>query len=394
MPIEMEKRLLFVDDEEILRELYASLDTVLGADHEIYTAASGREALELARNRQFDVIISDLAMPGMDGVEFLKQMLREHPESARIVISGFADRLKVAECLTVGHRFFNKPLNLKALTTLLQRICQYGYLVNDDRVRKIVCGNNALPTPPDTYLQLSELLNSEYTDIDDVGRLVAQDAGLSTKLLHIVNSAHFGMPRQIASPAEAVQFLGIEVLRALMLGTQVFHFYNQSLFVRATFAELWNHSLKTALAARKLALAEHLPTSTCEECFLTGLLHDIGKLILAANAEAEYKRVVELAAGGVSLSDAEKQIFGATHAHVGAYLLALWGIPDVVIRAIELHHSLEVAEPAGLDPLLAVHIAQNLEPGAQRENRLDNAALERAGLLARVPIWTQILTED
>ncbi len=391
----MPKRLLFVDDEEILRELYASLDTVLGSGHEVCTAAGGEEALRLMEEKPFDVIVSDLAMPQMDGMEFMTEVVRTHPESARIVISGFADRLKVAECLTVGHRFFTKPLNFKVLSALLKRICQYSYLISTDRIRKIVCGNKALPTPPDTYLRLSEMLSSEYTEIDDIARVVEQDAGLSTKLLHIVNSAQFGSARQIASPAEAVQLLGIEVLRALMLGTQVFNFYEESPFIRATFHDLWGHSLRTAVSARKLAVIERLPTPVCEECFLTGLLHDVGKLILAANAEAEYKLVIDLAnQRALPLAQAELGIFESTHAQVGAYLLALWGVSDTVVRAIEMHHSLDRAQPCEFGPLLAVHVAQHLDPSSAREAQLDLATLERLGLLDRVPVWKEVLGAD
>src|SRR5688572_4240548 len=131
----MHKRLLFVDDEPILREVYFSLGEALGNGHEVCTAASGPEALKLLTEKSFDVIISDLAMPQMDGMEFLNEVVRDYPESARIVVSGFADRLKVAECLTIGHRFFNKPLNFKALSALLKRICKYSYLVRDPRIR-------------------------------------------------------------------------------------------------------------------------------------------------------------------------------------------------------------------------------------------------------------------
>src|SRR5262245_12811728 len=200
----MEKRLLFVDDEEILREFYASLDTVLGADHEICTASGGEEALRLMREKSFDVIVSDLAMPQMDGLEFLTEVVRIYAESARIVLSGFADRLKVAECLTVVHRFFNKPFNVKAFSALLKRICRYSYLVSNDQVRRIVCGNKALPTPPDTYLRLNEALNSDYSEIEDIGKIVERDAALTTRLIHIVNSAHFGVSRKTHNPTKAV----------------------------------------------------------------------------------------------------------------------------------------------------------------------------------------------
>ena len=389
----MHKRLLFVDDEPILREVYTSLGQTLGHGHEIQTAGSGQEALKLLSHKSFDIIVSDLAMPGMDGMEFLNMVVRDYPESARIVVSGFADRLKVAECLTIGHRFFNKPLNFKNLSGLLKRICKYSYLVSNERVRRMVCGNGALPTPPETYLRLTDALNSPYADMEDVGKIVEQDPGLSTKLLHIVNSAQFGISRQIVTPTEAVQILGIEVLKALMLGVKAFGFYDENPFVKATFKDLWSHSLEVAVRARKLAVFEKLSTEACEECFLAGLLHDIGKLILAANAENQYKLVLELSRkASLHLHQAEVGIFSCTHAQIGAYLLALWGVPDSVIRAVEHHHSLSKATIEGFDPLIAVHVAQNLQP--DRKKQLDLTLLRSVGLECRIAEWEQALQSE
>ncbi len=388
----MHKRLLFVDDEPILREVYGTLGDALGHGHEVHTAGSGEEALKLLSENTFDVVVSDLAMPGMDGMQFLTEVVHDYPESARIVVSGFADRLKVAECLTIGHRFFSKPLNFKTLAGLLKRICKYSYLVANERVRRMVCGNAALPTPPETYLTLTETLNSPYADIQDVGKIVEQDPGLSTKLLHIVNSAQFGISRHIVTPTEAVQILGIEVLKALMLGVKAFAFYDDKPFVKSTFKDLWNHSLEVAVAARKLAVAEGLSTEACEECFLAGLLHDIGKLILAANAENQYHLVLDLSRkAALHLHQAEIGIFSCTHAHIGAYLLALWGVPDSVIRAVEMHHSLGQAKLTGFDPLLAIHLAQNLRP--DRRKQLDMAVLRQLGLADRIPHWDEVLSE-
>lgn len=387
------KRLLFVDDEPVIRELYANLGPVLGHGHEIYTASGGEEALRLMTSRPFDVVVADLAMPEMDGIEFLNEVVRTYPESARIVISGFADRLKVAECLTIGHRFFNKPFNFKTLAALLQRICQYSYLISSDRVRRIVCGTGALPTPPETYLQLTEALSSPYADLEVIGKIVEEDPGLTTKLLHIVNSAHFGTSRQIVTPAEAVQIVGIEVLRALMLGVQAFNYYDVKPFAIHTFKDLWGHSLRTAIGAKKIAVAEGLTSEQCEECFLAGLLHDIGKLILAANAETEYRLVLDLSEkAALPLDRAEKGIFASTHAQIGAYLLALWGLPDSIIRAVEMHHELDNERIEDFCPAVAVHVAQNLNPQEHRTNCLNRGAMRRLDLEGRLALWKEALT--
>jgi len=391
----MQKRLLFVDDEPVIRELYETLGTILGQGHEVVTASGGEEALKLMRESQFDVVVSDLAMPEMDGLEFFNQVVRSNPEAARIVISGFADRMKVAECLTVGHRFFNKPFNFKLLAGLLKRICQYSYLVNNDRVRSIICGTGALPTPPETYVRLSEALSSPYSDIDEIGRIVEQDPGLTTKLIHIVNSAQFGISRQIVTPNEAVQIMGIEVLRALMLGVQAFSFFDNKPFAKNAFKDLWKHSLATAMGARRIAAAEGMPTDKCEECFLAGLLHDIGKLVLAANAEAEYRLVLELAEKSViPIDQAEMGIFGSTHAQVGAYLLALWGVPDGVIHAVETHHNLDNAKMEEFAPPLAIHAAQHLDPTANRKETLNVELIEKLGLKERISVWEEVLEQQ
>lgn len=367
---------------------------VLGQGHEVHTAANGSDALRLLNQHPFDVVVSDLAMPGMDGMEFLNEVVEDFPHTARVIVSGYADRLKIAECLTVGHRFFHKPIDFKTLATFLRRVCKYSHLVSNDRLRKIICGTKALPALPENYLRLSEILSSPFSDLDEIIELVEQDPGLSTKLLHVANSATFAPAQPICTPAEAVQSTGVDIIKALMLVHQVFTFYENNSFATETFKSLWSHSLATATAARKLATLEEFTTPQIDECFLAGLLHDIGKLILAANAEREYRVVVELAAkASLPLDQAEMGVFAATHAQVGAYLLALWGVPENVISAVELHQSLDPDRVKKFDPALAVHLAQNLEPGGARKKFLNTALLDQLGLSARLPVWESAIAE-
>jgi putative nucleotidyltransferase with HDIG domain len=120
--------------------------------------------------------------------------------------------------------------------------------------------------------------------------------------------------------------------------------------------------------------------------FTAGLLHDIGKLILAANAEEDYRKVIEEAdASRIPLWAAEKERFGTTHAQIGAYLFTLWGFPDAVVRAVENHHNLEGIEK--FSPAVAIHAAQCLQRGGEHEKQLNLALLGQLGLAERVDLW-------
>jgi putative nucleotidyltransferase with HDIG domain len=388
----MHHRILFVDDEPLMREFYSVVGNLLGQDYEIFTAGSGREGLELLEHTPMDIVVSDLAMPQMSGADFMTQVMHGHPESMRIVISGHADQLTVAQCLMFGHRYFHKPFDLKNLTNVLRRICQLKQLVSNEKIKRIISGLGALPTPPELYLRLTQALNSEDSSIEDIAEIVKEDPGLTVKLLQIVNSAAFGVSRKITTVPESVQIIGFQILRAIMLTVQAFKFYEGNALRSLSLTQLWNHSLRTAIAAERLARFENLPAQSCEEAFVAGLLHDIGKLILAANADEEYETVFQKSrAENLPLDMVEKDSFGATHAEIGAYLLGLWGIPESIINTVELHHSPNKDTSNRFSPVTALHLAQCLDPTENRLSRIDHEYLQRLGVDDRVTLWQDLL---
>jgi HD-like signal output (HDOD) protein len=113
---------------------------------------------------------------------------------------------------------------------------------------------------------------------------------------------------------------------------------------------------------------------------------------MAANADSEYQLVMKLSRErGVPTEDAEQEIFGATHAQVGAYLLGLWGLPEPVVSNVELHHSLAATVQKGFSPVTAIHVAQCLDTKPSGANRLDLDYLRQIGMDDRVSDWQRIL---
>jgi putative nucleotidyltransferase with HDIG domain len=391
----MRSRILFVDDEPLMREFYAMVGTLLGSDYDVYTASSGKEGLEFLKRTPVDIVISDLVMPEMNGQEFMAAVSQAHPESMRIVISAHEDQLTVAQCLMFGHRYFSKPFDLKNLAGVLRRICHLKHQVGSEKLRKVISGLGALPTPPPVYVRLTKAVGSLFTSLDEIADIVQEDPGLTLKLLQIANSAYFANARKILTPADAVQVVGLDVLRALVLCIHAFKFYQEKNFKSISASELWSHSLRTATAARKLARYENLSSTACEEAFVSGLLHDIGKLVLAANADADYQEVMDRSRNeGTPVDQVEWEMFGATHAQIGAYLLGLWGLPEPIVNTVELHHSLDSHASSGFTPAAALHIAQFLERSPDRISQLDTRFLKQIGVENRVSEWERVLQGD
>lgn len=384
------RNLLFVDDDPIMRKLYAQVQPILGTGYKVHLSESAKDAFGLMEKIKFDVITSDLTMPDISGIDLLKGAVDLQPGAARIVVSAYNDHIKAAEALNVAHRYFSKPINIPDLGKLLNRLGHFHYLLNNDRIRQMVFKTGALPVLSETCRKLIKALDSLYTQVSDISEIVEGDPGLAARLLHTVNSAHFGVARKIVSCAEALQIVGLEALRSLAIGIEIFDFYQDRPFVQNVFQNLWAHSIRTAIGARKIAQTEQQPAELCNVAFVSALLHDMGKLILASNAEWEYKVALDLCEKTrVPLEQAERGSFGCTHAEVGAYLLVLWGFPDEIVEAVENHHRL--ANVNSFTPALAIHVAQCLDPLSRKQKETKLALLRQLGYEPHIKQWQSIL---
>ena len=359
--------ILFVDDEpRILQGLRRMLHG-MRSEWKMSYAVGGREALDMMRESTFDVIVTDMRMPDMDGAALLNEVVSIYPDTIRIVLSGQADKDLILQTVKPAHQYLSKPCEPDKLKSTIYRTCVLRDLLNGKKIKRLISRMHNLPSVPALYTRIMEEVRSSDPSLKKVGRIIEQDIGMSAKILQLVNSAFFGLPREILHPSQAVTLLGIDLIKSLVLSIQVFSAFNGKVPGHFRINELWEHSSAVGRSARTIAKSMKLDNQEADHAFISGLLHDVGKLVLASNLPDEYSTVLQKAeTDNKTLSDVEFQIFETTHAQIGAYLMGLWGLPGNVVETIAHHHRPSESPVKGFNALSAVHIANTLYHDIQR----------------------------
>jgi len=393
----MKKRVLFVDDEPNVLDGLRRMLRPMRNEWEMFFAQGGEKALATLAQKQFDVVVTDMRMPGMDGAMLLKEVMQKYPRVVRIVLSGHSSEVASLRSARVAHQFLAKPCDAEKLKQTINRAFALCSLITDETLAQTVSRLNSVPSMPTLYTKIMEELNYPDASIMRVGEIVAEDPGMTTKILQLVNSAFFGLGRQISDPAQAASLLGTEVIKSLVLSLDVFSQFEGTSVAGLTPESVQKHCTETAAIAKQIALAEKAPKEIVETAFMAGFLHDIGKLILVANMPEQYREVmVRMGEQGVALCDAERTILGATHAEVGAYLLSLWGLPDPIVEATAFHHHPSKSFSDSFAALTAVHVANVLvhrrHSGEQTAiiEELDLDYLTQLGLVDRIEVWQAV----
>lgn len=358
----MNRRILFVEDNPVLLQLYGLMLTKERDAWEVVTAPDGETALALLARMTFEVIVSDMRMPGMDGIQLMHEVKSRYPGMARIILSGLSDQKEIAECLGETHQFIAKPFDAKTLKATLTRLFGLETYLRNERLRTLVTRLDTLPSFPTLYVDIMSELATENPSLENIAHIVEQDPAMTAKMLQIANSAAFGLARKVNSPYDAVQYVGTGTVRSLALSAHVFSAFEKTEIRGLSLPRLWEHAIRTASLARSLLRHSGVEPGEAEEAYAAGMLHDIGKMMLAANATAGYQQAVNLAhEHGRVLHEAEQEVLGATHAGVGAYLLGLWGLPATIVEAVAFHHHPAASQGRQLGALTAVHVASALE---------------------------------
>lgn len=390
------KKVIFVDDEKNVLNGYRRMLRKGLDGFDFIFASSGEEALAALKKHKIDVIVADIRMPGMDGVTLLRRIKQYYPTVVRIALTGHSDMVTSLHATLLVHQFLSKPCDAVTLKATLLRACTLSELLYDGDLQRLVLKLKSLPSPPFLYFQIMNEMQSPNSSTEKVGKIVARDIAMATKVLQLVNSAFFGLREYVSDPVQATSLLGMEVIRELVLSIHLFSEISQYKLEQLGLSSLWDHSMDVGTIARMIAQNGGLTRKEADQAFLAGLLHDVGKLVLAENMpERYYKGYWMGIQHGIELFEAENKVFGANHAQLGAYLLALWGLPDWVVAATAYHHIPEVKVEDGFSPVTAVHIANVFDHEANLHKikgglpQLNMDYLDQLGITNRLEIWKE-----
>lgn len=384
------KRILFVDDDPMVIRGFQRATDEFRDEWEMFFTTSGRDALTILNQNPMDVLITDMRMIGMDGVQLLENVMRSHPGVIRFVLSGNTEPSKMMQTTRLAHQYLTKPCDMEVLKQVIDRSCSLRDLLNDPNLVKSVNAITKLPSMPMLYTRLMQELTTEDATPKSIGDIISQDMAMTAKILQLVNSAFFGLPGKVTSAQKAVTLLGINTIKALVLNIHIFSEFQKVNYAFFSMEKLWQHSLLVGKTSQMIAVDLHMSQNYQADAQVIGLLHDTGKLLQLKIPR--FTRWLEINRGAVSNS-LEYKTYGFSHAEFGAYLMGLWGLPEHIVESVACHHRPYLIDDRQISLCDIVYIADGLVnyvtycSNTNKLLMLDENYLSQLGVIDRLSAW-------
>jgi HD-like signal output (HDOD) protein/ActR/RegA family two-component response regulator len=396
------KNILFVDDNNnVISGIQRQLRPYRG-HWQLFFLNSGEEALQLMATHPIDLIVTDIMMPLMRGDDLLKKVSLLYPNIVRIILSGYADEATLKSGLDVAHQYLSKPCSAETLREAILHIFNVLACVQNPCIIAEMGDPKLLPSLPKIYHQLNAAISNDNTSIAEIAEILARDMVLSAKLLQVVNSAYFGVNRNVSSLVEAINLIGLKHLNNLVITAHVKNAFPVKSPAMASFMEyIWEDANDVATLAKQIALSEDQLEDRPDQAYMCGLLHNMGLLMFLSRGGDQLVRLLDQVKNtDTPVAELETEIYGVTRSEAAAYILSLWKIPPRIIEGILLQHNPSVSDYDGVSALTAVHVASCLlKPkemdGYERlfEMKVDSQYLERINKLERLSDW-QLLADE
>lgn len=397
--------ILFVDDEQ---DVIEGFKRMLFSQREIwkpYFSNTGQQAMNILENNSIDIIVSDMRMPEIDGAMLLSKVKKYYPKVLRFVLSGYQDEAKSIKASGVAHQFIAKPCNTETLMETIEKAYFLRNYINNPTLLEVVTGLGELPGVPDIYIEVEETLQDPDSTFETVEKILARDITLVAKILQIANSSFFGIHGRVTNLLQALSFLGVNIIKALVLHISTF----SRLKVRPEqinfYQSVTTHSLDVANVSRRIIQTATNNRLLIDDTYMAGILHDIGKIVLLNYEDYIDRTMRAMSKMKVDFYEAEQELFGFTHCNAGAYLLGIWGLPDPIVEAAAFHHKpSDAINTIELSPLSVVHAAncfvaqnqvqqQDRTKGLELMPAIDFEYYEKLNLSNKLQQWQEISNE-
>lgn len=354
-------KILFVDDEKNI--LNTIKRTFIRQKFKVFIGNSAQEGLEILESNDIDIVVSDVKMPEMDGIEFLTKVKEKYPEINRIILSGYVEKSSVINAILTGVAFtyLTKPWKNDELTDKLRHVSNIKKILTSVDVLTKVNKIEKLPDVPELYQNFIDAV-AVNASIHDISDIISKDLSLATKILQVINSAFYSTV-QISSLDKAVSLLGLNNLKSIIFSTIFMVDKEYSVKEKRELIKLNRVSYKVNKALQKIYLLKY-GEKLHEDYKSLGLLYEIGKFVLIKEFSDEYFQIQDLLLKEKKIDFYTKELelskTNCTYREIGAYFLQLWNFPQINITASLFDVDIDLLNEIEDGVIKTLHLADKL----------------------------------
>ncbi|MGA2749087.1 MAG: response regulator [Verrucomicrobiota bacterium] len=395
----MKRCIYVVDDQAPVMETAVLILRSIDGSWEVTGFKDPLQALAAVRAKAPDLILSDQIMPQMQGSQLLEQVRAISPDTIRIIMSGYVALNKLT-LITSAHQYIAKPFDTAKLRESVRRSFAAQERIADKGLQGVVTSLRSIPSLPQVYHSLLAELEDNRSAASVIARTVAEDAGLSTKVLQLANSPLFGQDYLITSPIDAVMCLGTDMIAAVVMSQALFRHYESLANGEKGMRKVWSHCWETAYLAQHICREKRVPRKSGEEAFLAALLHEMGRFILVDNFPDQFQAACDAARQTNSpLVPRLRESFHTSPSQITAYILELWGMPAGVIGAVAMQDDPGADQANGFSIGSALYIADGIAsrrcpPDSFGVEDWKSGYLQSIGCLEDIPAWEKLSLEQ
>ncbi|MCB1877714.1 MAG: HDOD domain-containing protein [Chromatiales bacterium] len=344
-------QVLFVETEgSRLQSLMRTLGSATDEFHMV-RSSDPTAALDMLGQREFAVVMAHFGkdLEGCEG--FLSQVKSRTPSVVRYALVETPGSRCATASQEYAYQYFSAGSDPDEISAGIRRgVKVWRRVAENPALSRLFSQLECIPTPPTLYFEIREEMSSPSSTVHSIAMILGRDPALCAKVLKIANSGFYALPRTVSEVDQAVNYLGIDTISALVLATHVF---NRLPVPGVDMDSLWKHSLTVSALARAIVKQDGGDRLAINSAGVAGLLHDLGELLFLYNLPDQYLPLLRRSNGDQSLLlEDERRTFQVGHPELGERLLSLWSLPQVVVDAVERHHDVDFC--SGPDAVLAI----------------------------------------